>query len=83
MVAILPGITPPYLVRMYQEKEQLDERIKLASAFATGPAFEALDEIAQHLMVTQICAMQAYAAALGARIHHSRNPITPAASTVN
>jgi predicted metal-dependent hydrolase len=78
VVAILPGITPPHLVAMHQEQEQLNDRIDALTAVTQSTAFELSDDTAQRMLAAQLFAMQSYTAILGARIHLARNPIKPA-----
>lgn len=68
MTVILPGITPDYVIRMNAELEQLNARIVAASAFTQTNAFEELTEDDQHLLASQIFAMQTYSAILDLRM---------------
>lgn len=60
--------TPAHIVRMQSEHVELADRIAKLRAFTLGPVFQKLEDIDRALLITQVCAMEAYEGALLLRL---------------
>lgn len=64
--------TPAHLVRMLQERAELNEKLSALTNFTRGEAFHKLTFRQQTLLSMQLSAMQTYSQILGARIHNEQ-----------